>query len=297
MSPTANPRPRRGTCQGGPACVGDVAEVARRDAEQELGRHLVRDRGAEVGDVPVGLDQVEPAVVVGVERGQAESEEPPGGGGQARGGRSVAEQPTTVVVVERGRLVEEVGDGQVETTVAVEVAAGNPHPGQGSPLRAGRQARLRRLLGEPEAAEVAEEEIRREVVGHEHVDLAVVVEVGGDDAQAAAVAVDDAGLRGHVDEPAAVVAEDVVRQRGEGGRVAVHIARLGAIRILAEGRILGVPLAGSGRRRGRGRRRCRSRPRPPTWASRGRPRAPPAPWRPGTGPRPDCDTGHRTAIG
>ena len=69
--------------------------------------------------------------------------------------------PAAVVVVERGRLVEEIGDGQVGTTVAVEVAAGDPHPGQGSSFRAGRQARLRRLLGEPEPAEVAEEEIRR----------------------------------------------------------------------------------------------------------------------------------------
>ena len=39
---------------------------------------------------------------------------------------------------------------------------------------------------------------------------AVVVEVGGDDAEPSAVAVDDPGLGGDVDEPAAVVAEQVV---------------------------------------------------------------------------------------
>ena len=34
----------------------------------------------------------------------------------------------------------------------------------------------------------------------------------------------------------------MVRQRGEGERAAIHVPRLGAFRILAEGRILGVPL-------------------------------------------------------
>ena len=192
--------------------------------------------------MPVGLDQVELAVVVGVQRGQAEAQELPGRRGQACGGRPVAEQPAAVVVVERGRLIEEVGDGQVETTVAVEIAAGNTHPGQVSALRVGRQPRLRRLIGEPKAAQVAEEVIRRQIVGHEHVDLAVVVEVGGDDAQAATVEIHDSGLRGHVDEPAAVVAKNVVRQRRECERTAIHIPRLGAFRILAEGRIRGVPL-------------------------------------------------------
>ena len=49
-------------------------------------------------------------------------------------------------------------------------------------------------LLEPEPAPVAEEVVGRHVVGDEEVDPAVVVEVGGDDAQAPAVAVDDPGL-------------------------------------------------------------------------------------------------------
>ena len=56
------------------------------------------------------------------------------------------------------------------------------------------------LLGEPEAALVAEEKVGRRVVGHEQVDLAVVIEVGRDNPQAASLAVDDARLLGHVDE-------------------------------------------------------------------------------------------------
>ena len=44
-----------------------------------------------------------------------------------------------------------------------------------------------------------------------------------DDTQTAPVVVDEAGLLGHVDKPAAVVAEDVVRQRVEAARVAVSV--------------------------------------------------------------------------
>ena len=49
-----------------------------------------------------------------------------------------------------------------------------------------------------------------EVVGDEQVDATVVVEVRGDHPEAAAVAVDDPRLGGDVDEPAPVVAEEVV---------------------------------------------------------------------------------------
>ena len=124
------------------------------------------------------------------------------------------------VAIERRRFAEEVGDGQVGPAVAVEVAAGDAHAGLVAPVGvAGHAGQVADLL-ESEPAQVAEQEIGRHVVGDEQVDAVVVVEVGGDDAQPPAVAVDDPGLRGHVDEPAAVVAEQVVRQRGESERQA-----------------------------------------------------------------------------
>ena len=55
----------------------------------------------------------------------------------------------------------------------------------------------------------------RHVVGDEDIDPSIAVQVGRDDAQAPPVGIDDAGLGGHVHEPAAVVAEQVVRQRPE----------------------------------------------------------------------------------
>ena len=69
-----------------------------------------------------------------------------------------------------------------------------------------------------------EEVIGRRIVGHEDVGFAVLVEVGREDAQAPAVAVDDARLIGHVDEVAAVVAKDMVRRARESraGRSSVY---------------------------------------------------------------------------
>ncbi len=73
-------------------------------------------------------------------------------------------------------------------------------------------------LLESQAAQVVEQEVGRHVVGDEEIDPPVIVEVGGDHAEPSAVAVDDPGRRGHVDEPAAVVAEQVVRHRRESER-------------------------------------------------------------------------------
>ena len=83
MSPTASPRPEPEDLPGRPGPVRDVDELARAVAEKKLGGHGVGDRGAVVVDVAVGLDQVEPAVVVGVERGQPEAEHEPGRRGEA----------------------------------------------------------------------------------------------------------------------------------------------------------------------------------------------------------------------
>ena len=65
-------------------------------------------------------------------------------------------------------------------------------------------------LLESEAAEVAEQEVGRAVIGHEEVDPAVLVEVGGDDAKSPPVEVDDPRPVRDIGEPALVVAEDMV---------------------------------------------------------------------------------------
>ena len=95
-------------------------------------------------------------------------------------------------------------------------------------------------LLEFQVPQVAEQIIGRHVVGHEEVDPPVVVEIGGDDAEAAPVVVDDSGRRGDVDEMAAVVAEQMIRPRGKAQRQAgdVAVRRPG---VAAEGGMLGIP--------------------------------------------------------
>ena len=175
------------------------------------------------------------------------------------------------------RLAVEVGDGQVGQAVAVEVAAGRCPSRPGSRRRRCRRRPLEHAgLLELHAAQVVPEVVGRRVVGDEEVDQAVAVEVGGDDPQPAPVRVDDAGLGRHVDEPAAVVAEQMVGPGRERPGRAVVVDVAGIDRLARLGRIAcreadaRRPRPGNGRRRGRGRRRCRGRRRPPRSASRGR---------------------------
>ena len=99
--------------------------------------------------------------------------------------------------------------------VAVEIITRNAHASLKA--AAGRRGHtgVKLALDEPKAAEVMEQVVRRRIVGDVQVSPAVVVQVGRDHPHAAAVLVHDPGLGRHVDEPAAVVAEDVVGERGK----------------------------------------------------------------------------------
>ena len=71
------------------------------------------------------------------------------------------------------------------------------------------------------------------------VHLAIVVQVGGDHPEAAAVAIDDTRLLRHIDESARVIAEQVVGQSLRTERIAVEVAIVG--RVAAEPGILDIP--------------------------------------------------------
>ena len=79
---------------------------------------------------PLACRDVEPAVVVDVEERQAEAEHDAASGppGRDRRDRST-NRPLAQVLIEGRRFAVEVGDGQVEPAVAVEVAAGDAHAG------------------------------------------------------------------------------------------------------------------------------------------------------------------------
>ncbi len=78
----------------------DVAQPAVRAAQHELRRHRVGNLGADIGDVAVDRQEVEPAVGVGVEEGDAEAQAEPAGGVQADRGRPVGEQAAAEVLVD-----------------------------------------------------------------------------------------------------------------------------------------------------------------------------------------------------
>ena len=78
---------------------------------------------------------------------------------------------------------------------------------------------------------VVPQKIRSRIIGDKEIDQAVVVNVRGDNAQPSPGLIDDAGLGSYVDESAAIIAEEVVRQRREKSRRAVvkHLVGLDAL--------------------------------------------------------------------
>ena len=192
----------------------------------------------------VGDGQVEPAVVVGVEERDPEAEHGTRvGASRPIARRLVAEQPSADVVVDR---------------------SSTRRRNWSRPGRAGRRRRGRRrrspcrpdtpppaLQASPAsaavssnciAAQVVKQEVGGRVVGDEQVDLAVVVEVGRDHAQAPAVGVDDPRLVGHVVRTGR-------RRCGRGGRASAGNLRgsqysyaPGRLRWAAQLGMVGVPL-------------------------------------------------------
>ncbi len=132
------------------------------------------------------------------------------GSRQPEGVGPIVENALAEVLVESRPLVVEVGDDQVGTPVAVDVAAVDPHPRLVAARAAGGDAGDVADLLESQSAQVSPEEVGRLVVGDVEVHAAVVVDVGGEHPHAAAVGVDDPGLAGDIDEPAAVVAEEMI---------------------------------------------------------------------------------------
>ena len=220
--------------------MGHVDEPTGRVTQEKLRGHRIGKRRAVVLDVAVGLRQVEAAVVVRIERSEPKTENKASGCGKPSSSRPVTEQSLAMVVIERRRFAKEVGHGQIEPAVPVIVAAGHAHPRQVAAGGARRQPRRHALLDEAKAATVVEERVGRGIVGHEQINLAVLVEVGRDDSQAPTLGVEDACLGSDINKPAAVVAEDMVLCSLETVRIAVRILR--ALLAMARRRGCRVPL-------------------------------------------------------
>ncbi len=225
---------------GRPRAVAHVGQLPSLAAEEELGGHGVGDLWPEVVHVTIGDRDVKVPVVVNIHERGAKTEPIPRRNRQPDHRGVVGEDPASQVVVEGHRLVVEVGDPQIGSAIAVEVAARNPHPRLEAAFAvAGETGTLAKLL-ELQVPEVTKPEVGRLVVGHEEVNASVVVEVGGDHPQSLAMPIIDSGSACHIDKSAAIVAKQMIRHVMEalGRTVAVSLFLL----IPADLRVLGIPL-------------------------------------------------------
>jgi hypothetical protein len=186
--------------------------------------------------VAVGLQEV--GTAVGIEVGQCQAEaQGRAGRAQAQRGRAVGERPAADRPEGDRRPAQKVAHQEVDPAVAVDVAEGRAHPGQGVPPAIQRHARGEPDLLEPEPPPVLPEVAGGPIVGHEDVEAGIAHQVGDDHPQPpAAGPVDPGGLR-DVGEPAPAIVP--VEPVGLGGEV------LGAAVV--------APAVGSGAEGGGGR--------------------------------------------
>ena len=81
--------------------TGNVRKMSRCVTEQELRGHGVWHMRAQVVDVAVGRGEIEPAVVVGVEKGSSEAQEKPARSGEAERDTVIYELSRPEVPVKR----------------------------------------------------------------------------------------------------------------------------------------------------------------------------------------------------
>ena len=179
----------------------------------DVGLHLLDV----VLDVPVGQEDVGPAVEVVVEEERTEGEGEQAGPAHAGRGRGVHEEALALVVVEARHLVGEVADDQAGEAAAVVVGGVDAHGPARAPVLVEGDAGAQTPLLEGPVALVAVEAVGLGVVGHRQVRPAVAVEVEGGHAQRLAAVVEEAGVLRHVLEArAALVAVEAVGRAGIG---------------------------------------------------------------------------------
>ena len=137
-----------------------------------------------VQDMAPGDVDVEIPVKVVVKEAGAEAERVKGRLSQAASKRVVIKEPIALSEEERVGLLGKIGQEVVLQAIAIDVSAVDPHAGLGAAGGVEGDAGFESRVFEFAAAQVAPEEVRHRVVGDEEVDVAVGIEVGGQDAEA-----------------------------------------------------------------------------------------------------------------
>ena len=133
--------------------------------------------------MPVGQKQVHVPVHVEVQKLQSPAAQEPGGLSHLIGMGEIAKQFIPLILVEGEHLLVHVGHEQILPSVLIEVGGIDSHAGAGFPVGAEPHLREKTDLVPPVVSPVDEQEVLHRVVGDEEVHPAVVVDVGGDDAQ------------------------------------------------------------------------------------------------------------------
>ena len=193
--------------------AGAGADVGKKPVpfvpEQLIGLR-VRDGRIEQGDVvdhvAVRRKDIQPAIVVEVTEGRAESQEEERGIAHARAEGGLGKRAVSVVPVQRVGFQGEIRHVDVRRPVPVVVAEVHPHARPRDAVLAVGHARQQGPVRKRAVAVVPVEEIRRQVVGDEDVRPPVAVVIAPHDPEALAARVRDARLRGNVRKsPVAVV--------------------------------------------------------------------------------------------
>ena len=189
-------------------------------------RHLVGlTHVAQIVDVPVGHDEIRPAVQIAIEKLRSESQRGKTRVVQTCLSAQVDERPSRLLPVKCVGFVGVVRDEQVQQAVAVGISDGDSHvrPEQsvGIEGQTGNQRLFDKLqLSAPPVGLIDEIEIGRFVVADEQVQASRALEVGGDDPQTIAVGGLNPGRLGNVLKCA--VAATQVPDRGRRGKPAAH---------------------------------------------------------------------------
>ena len=229
-----------------------VVEIAERRAARRLddgeaaagrGRDLVEPRPVSIAEqqralrprhppivaihlrihVPVGHEQVQPAVVVVVEEPGAPPEKRQRRRAQAEPPGHVLETAIAEVAAQRVGIVREVGDERVHAAVVVVVAQRQPHPRLFAPFLVQREPGREAGFLERALARVPIQIVRRGVVDDEQIEIAVIVHVDPAAPEpVVAGGIAHSGARGHIDEPGAFVAEQPIRRTRQAAGAAHH---------------------------------------------------------------------------
>ncbi len=200
---------------------GCVYEISLARVAVELFFFFVGDfgmiRGDVVEDVAVDDEQIAPAVVIEIEKSRAEGAIQKIGLADAGCDRVVGERAIAIIAIEAVEFVIEMADEKVRQAVVGDVRRVGAHACFGAAFFAEAGAGCVRHVLERPVALIDVKKVSLRVVGDKYVRPAVIVQVDGDNGEALAVFIGEAGFFGYVAERA--VAIIVIEARGSAGEI------------------------------------------------------------------------------